>query len=192
MTNPPRIFICYAHSDNESPDASQRWCDRLLEMLGPLQLQGLAKTWSDQDIELGADWHQDIQDTLDQVVAAVLLISPAFLNSKYIRNSEVPILLKQAQERGVNILPIIVRRCLYKETTFKYPHPVDGPEELSLALLQSANPSSQPLLGMTEDERDNTLLKVARTLKEIVKNPPKPLRSPGHKQLRRGKPKPRL
>ena len=171
MTNPPRIFICYAHKDNENPDPGERWCDRLLEMLGTLLHQGLAKTWSDQDIELGADWHQDIQDTLDQVVAAVLLISPAFLNSKYIRNSEVPVLLKHAQERGVKILPIIVRRCMYKETTFKYPHPVDGPDELSLASLQSANPSSKPLLSMTEDERDDILLKVARTLNEIVKNP---------------------
>ena len=115
MANPPRIFICYAHADNESPDPSKRWCDRLLEMLEPLELQGMAATWSDKRIEPGADWHQSIQDTLEQVWAAVLLVSPAFLRSKYIRNSEVPVLLKQAKERGVVILPIVLRPCLYKQ-----------------------------------------------------------------------------
>ncbi|NJL49785.1 MAG: toll/interleukin-1 receptor domain-containing protein [Leptolyngbyaceae cyanobacterium SM2_5_2] len=171
MANPPRIFIGYAHTDNDSPDPSKRWLDRLLEMLGPLQLQGLAKAWSDHDIDLGEAWHRTIQDTLDQVVAAVLLISPAFLNSKYIRNSEVPVLLKHAQERGVKILPIIIKHSLYEETTFKYPDPVHGPEELSLASIQAANPISKPLTSMTEDEQDKTLLKVARKLKEIVENP---------------------
>jgi len=60
MVDSPRIFICYAHADNDSPDPSKRWLDRLLEMLGPLQLQGLAKAWSDHDIELAEDWHSTI------------------------------------------------------------------------------------------------------------------------------------
>lgn len=178
MPESPRIFICYARADNQNPDPCKCWMNRLLEMLGPLELQGMAKAWSDQDIEPGEDWHRTIQDSLDQAVAAVLMISPAFLNSKYIRNSEIPVLLKNAQERGVKILPIIVRRCLYEETKFKYPDPFEGPEELLLSSIQAANPASKPLLSMTEDEQDETLLRIARKLKEIVEKhsvaPPKP------------------
>lgn len=113
MTATPHIFICYARTDNESPDPSKRWLERLIQMLGPLQLRGMAKAWTDNDVELGEDWHRTIQDSLDQAVAVVLLISPAFLDSKYIHNNEMPVLLKHAQERGVKILPIIVRRSLY-------------------------------------------------------------------------------
>lgn len=163
-----RIFICYAHKDNESTELSQRWLDRLLEHLEPLNLQEQAEIWSDKKLEIGDEWHEEIQDTLQQVKAAVLLVSPAFLASKYIRNSEVPVLLKHAKERGVKILPIILRSCLFNETKFKYPDPKNGPEELSLSTLQVANSPTKPLNSMAEHEQDNVLLSVAQRLLKIV------------------------
>jgi hypothetical protein len=162
------LFVCYAHQDNESPNPSNRWLNRLLVHLQPLSFQCQIKAWSDKDIEIGNDWHQSIQLALKDAKAAILLISPDFLASKYIRNSELPILLKNAKDRGVNILPIILRHCLYKETKFKYPDPVHGPEELSLSSLQAANSPSKPLNGMEEYEQDETLVKVAKRLLEIV------------------------
>ncbi|MGB7442082.1 MAG: TIR domain-containing protein [Coleofasciculaceae cyanobacterium] len=163
-----RIFICYAHRDNESSEPSQRWLDRLLEQLEPLNLQEQAEIWSDKRLEIGDEWHKEIQDTLQQVKAAVLLVSPAFLASKYIRNSEVPFLLKQAKEQGVKILPIILRSCLFNETKFKYPDPKNGPEELSLGTLQVANSPTKPLNSMAEHEQDQVLLSVAQRLLKIV------------------------
>ena len=167
----PHIFICYAHKDNESADPSQRWLDRLLEQLEPLNLQEQAEIWSDKKLEIGDEWHDLIQTTLQQVKAAVLLVSPAFLASKYIRNSEVPILLKHAKDRGVKILPIILRSCLFYETTFKYPDPKNGPEELSLSKLQVANSPTKPLNSMAEHEQDQVLLSVAQRLLKIVNIP---------------------
>lgn len=166
--NVPHIFVCYAHKDNESSESSNRWLNRLLEQLEPLNIQGQVKSWSDKDIEIGSDWHGSIQSTLQHAKAAVLLVSPAFLASKYIRNSELPILLKNAKDRGVKILPIILRHCLYEETKFKYPDPFNGPEELSLSSLQSANPPSKPLNRMEEYEQDETLLLVAKRLLRVV------------------------
>ena len=166
-----RIFICYAHKDNESSEPSQRWLDRLLEQLEPLNLQEQAEIWSDKKLEIGDEWHKEIQDTLQQVKAAVLLVSPAFLASKYIRNSEVPFLLKQAKEQGVKILPIILRSCLFNETKFKYPDPKNGPEELSLGTLQVANSPTKPLNSMAEHEQDKVLLSVAQRLLKIVDTP---------------------
>jgi hypothetical protein len=164
----PRIFICYAHKDNESTDPSQRWLDRLLEQLEPLNLQEQAEIWSDKKLEIGDEWHEEIQDTLQQVKAAVLLVSPSFLASKYIRNSEVPFLWKQAKEQGVKILPIILRSCLFNETKFKYPDPKNGPEEISLSTLQVANSPTKPLNSMAEHEQDKVLLSVAQRLLNIV------------------------
>ncbi len=92
------VFVCYAHTDNDSPDRSKRWLDRLLEQLAPLAIQDQVGAWSDKDIETGQDWHGQIRQTLEHTKAAVLLLSPAFLASTYIRNSELPVLLKNAQE----------------------------------------------------------------------------------------------
>src|ERR1700754_1504322 len=106
------VFVCYAHKDNDSPDLSKRWLDRLLEHLEPLGLQNLVSTWSDQQIEAGDSWDASIKSQLQQARAAVLLVSPAFLASKYIRNSELPVLLMNAHQQGTLILPIILRHCL--------------------------------------------------------------------------------
>jgi hypothetical protein len=70
------------------------------------------------------------------------------------------VLLKNAQEQGGHILPIIVRRCLYEDTTCKYPDPFEGPEDLLLSSIQAVNPASKPLLSMTEDEQGKTRLKI--------------------------------
>jgi hypothetical protein len=168
QNNIASIFICYAHKDNESTDPSQRWLDRLLEQLEPLNLQEQAEIWSDRRIEIGSDWHEDIQATLQQVKAAVLLVSPAFLASKYIQNSELPVLLKRAKEQGVAILPIILRFCQFNERLFKYPDPQNGPEELSLSTLQVANSPTKPLNSLAEHEQDKVLLSVAQRLLKIV------------------------
>src|ERR1700761_1055745 len=87
------VFICYAHKDNDSPDPSKRWLDRLLEHLESLGLQDLGSTWSAQRLEIGDSWDASIKSQLQQARAAVLLVSPAFLASRYIRNSELPVLL---------------------------------------------------------------------------------------------------
>jgi tetratricopeptide (TPR) repeat protein len=162
------VFVCYAHTDNESPDPSKRWLDRLLEQLAPLAIQDQVCAWSDKDIETGQDWHDRIQQTLKNAKAAVLLVSPAFLASTYIRNSELSVLLKNAKDRGLVILPVIIRHCLFKEATFKYPDPVNGPEELALATLQSANSPTTPLNSLSEHEQDKVLLGVAQSLLAIL------------------------
>jgi hypothetical protein len=169
------VFVCYAHEDNDPKDPlSKRWLDRLLQQLAPLAIQDQVCAWSDKEIETGQDWHQRIQQTLGNTKAAVLLASPAFLASKYIRNSEVPFLLKNAKDRGVTIIPVIVRHCLFKETTFKYPDPFNGPNELSLSTLQSANSPTTPLNSLEEHEQDRVLLSVAQTLLSIVKQSQSP------------------
>ena len=166
---PKPIFISYAHSDNDNRDKSKRWLDRLLEHLEPLQLQDEAVIWSDRQIEMGQNWHETIQEQLRQAKAIVLLVSPSFLGSKYIRNNELPVLLKKNKDKGLVILPVIVRPCLFDETRFKYPDPMNGPEEFSLGDLQAANSPSEALNGMSENEQGKVLLSVARRLLEVVR-----------------------
>jgi len=123
--------------------------------------------------KIGEDWHQHIQAHLNRAKAVVLLISPAFLASDYIANSELPVILKNAADKeGVKILPIIILPCLYEETRFKYPDSKKGPEEFTLASIQAANPPSETLVEMDEGERNRVLLKVARRLAELLRENP--------------------
>lgn len=164
----PPIFISYAHKDNDSPDPAKRWLDRLREHLEPLVQQGQIALCSDQDIELGDDWHAHIEQHLKGANAAVLLVSPAFLASRYIRNSELPVLLRKAREEGVKVIPIVLRPCLFAESKFKYPDPLSGPEEFTLSSLQAAGSPSKALSEMSEGEQDRALLRVAQTLARLA------------------------
>src|SRR5438477_224858 len=126
-TDAKPIFISYAHEDNESPDRSKRWLDRLIQFLQPLMQQDELTICSDQDIGLGDDWHAHIQKHLNGARAAVLLVSPAFLASEYVRSSELPVLLRNAKEHGVKVIPMILSPCLFARAKFKYPDPKTGP-----------------------------------------------------------------
>ena len=170
--SPKPIFISYAHADNKDKDPKKCWLDRLLVHLEPLRQQEDLTICSDQDIDLGDDWHDHIQTHLNGAKAAILLVSPNFLASKYIRSSEMPILLKKAEEQGVKIIPILVSPCLFKEIMFKYPDPKEGPEEFSLASLQAAGSPNNTLLDMDEAGQERTLLSVAQSLFQLVRQNP--------------------
>ncbi len=154
-----QVFICYAHKD-------QSFLDRLLIHLAPLEDD--LSIWSDQRLEIGDRWDDDIKTTLRTVKAAILLVSPAFLASKYIKNSELPVLLHRAQEQGVKILPVVVSPCLFVETKFKFPDPKTGPESLSLSVFQAVNSLQNPLSGLPEHEQDGLFLKLAQRVMKIA------------------------
>ncbi len=142
------VIICYARRDNKGSNQNTRWLDRLLEHLQPLRAEDRLSVWSDSQLKPGEEWRSRLESALHSAKAAVLLVSPAFLASDFIRTSELPVLLQKAKEKGVVILPIILRPCLFKETKFRYPDPRVGPEEFSLANLQATNSPEEPLSGL--------------------------------------------
>jgi WD40 repeat protein len=171
-TNARDVFISYAHADNRSSDPWRRWLDRFIEFLQPLVSQENFTLCSDQDIKIGDQWHGRIQVQLNAARAVVLLVSPAFLASDYIRNSELPVILKNAADRGVRIFPILISPSLFARAKYKYPDPKSGPEEFTLASLQAANASSKTLVEMTEGEQNRVLLEVAEQLADLLNENP--------------------
>jgi len=115
---PNAVFISYSHADNQSSDPQRRWLDRFIEFLQPLVSQENFTLCSDQDIQIGDQWHRRIQAQLNAAKAVVLLVSPAFLASAHIRNSELPVILKNAADQGVRIFPILISpRCSRRQST---------------------------------------------------------------------------
>src|SRR5262245_38554571 len=125
------VFISYAHADNESPNPKERWLDRFVEFLEPLVRQQDFTLCSDRDIKIGQNWHEEIQAHINDAKAAVLLVSPAFLASDYIANSELPVILKNAADRGVRIFPILISPSLFRRAKYKYLDPKTGPQEFT-------------------------------------------------------------
>ena len=157
-------FICYAHQDNQSEDHQKRWLDRFLQIVRPMIRQEELNVWSDKELKIGDAWHSKIQKQLEKAKAIVLFVSPAFLESDYIANNEMPVLLKRANENGVPIFQLIISPCLYEETKFLYPDSENGPNEFRLHEIQAANSPSKTLIEMNEAEQSRVMLEVARSL----------------------------
>ena len=108
-----RIFISYSHNDRE-------WLSRLLVHLGVLQQEGLVKAWSDQHLKPGDEWPREIREALDSAEIAVLLVSADFLNSQFIRDKEIPVLLERMEAGTLKVLPLLVRPCSYELSRLKH------------------------------------------------------------------------
>jgi tetratricopeptide (TPR) repeat protein len=103
----PTLFISYSHDDHEVKD-------RLLEQLGVLQSQGLLDVWTDDLIQTGDRWREEIDRAMDRASIAVLLVSAAFLNSRFVRDVETPRILERRMGEGMRILPLVVRPCAWQ------------------------------------------------------------------------------
>lgn len=164
----PKIFVSYCRDDNDSADSSRRWLDRLLKALRPLEKEEALFLWSDRILSMGTAWKEELENALDSAKVAILLVSPAFLSSNFIRETELPRLLARYEQGKVVIIPVILRPCLFEETIFRFPDPVVGPHKLSLGDLQSANPPSRPLNALGESEQDEVFLSIARRVLKLV------------------------
>jgi hypothetical protein len=94
---PLRIFISYSHADEADKN-------RLRISLSPLVQTGLAELWHDREILAGADWLAEIEGALAGADAALFLVSPDFLASRFCIEKEVPALLERHYASGVLIL----------------------------------------------------------------------------------------
>lgn len=103
------VFISYSHSD-------RGWLERLECMLSPLVRNGTVVAWADTSIQPGEEWRREIRSALAVAGVAVLLVSDNFLASEFIVEWEMPALVEAAESRGLKILWIYIRPCLYEET----------------------------------------------------------------------------
>ena len=106
-TSPLKLFISYSHKDEE-------FKDELLTMLAGLQQQDVIDVWQDRRIEEGDEWYQAIQNAMNECGLAILLVSPHFIASRFIRDKELPKLLQRRREQGLRVVPIIVRPCMWQ------------------------------------------------------------------------------
>jgi hypothetical protein len=145
-----RIFISYCHIDSD-------YLQRLLIHLKPLERNGSIDVWVDTRIKSGEKWKEHIQEALENSGVGILLISADFIASDFIINDELPTLLKNAQQNGTRIIPIVLKPCRFTR-------------EKSLSAFQSVNDPKRPLNSLSEDERELIYDSVAQRVEDIISN----------------------
>jgi len=116
MANKARItikfFVSYAHADQEYAIA---FMDEFKEMSAPSEKYEYV-FWQDTEILPGENWRDEIRVALDNCEVGLLLISPAFLASKFIDAEELPQLVG---DKTKPIIPIMLKMVNLKRHNLK-------------------------------------------------------------------------
>lgn len=146
----PKIFISYSHVD-------EKYMTRLVSMLRPLEKQGVFEIWHDREITAGNEWYQDIRNAINTCDLALLLVSIDFLNSRFIQEDELPRLLQLRKERGLRVIPIIVRHCTWTSVPI-------------LKDLQALPKDGRPVISFTgSGQPDRIWAEIAKRIEELSK-----------------------
>jgi WD40 repeat protein len=143
---PVNIFFCYAHSD-------EQLLNRLKGQLTPFASQGLITMWHDREIDAGAEWEKEIHQKLDEAHIILLLLSSAFMQSKYCYGEEMQRALERHKKREARIIPIILRPV--------YWHDVEVLQGL-LVLPKDAKPVTD------WSNREKAFYDVAKSIRKVV------------------------
>jgi hypothetical protein len=117
MYNRIEVFYAYAPEDHS-------WVQELEKHLSLLQRQGIISTWHPRLIAAGSDWQHVIDDHFYKASLILLLISPDFLASNYCYGHEMQQALKRESEKGVCVIPILLRPVDWKNAPFAHLRPL--------------------------------------------------------------------
>lgn len=145
-----KIFICYSHRDVQ-------WKERLLVHLKPLKQLCDIDIWSDDQIRPGDEWFIEIRNAMIKSRIGILMISPDFLASDFIDHVEVPQLLKNVEEEGGKVIPIIIRHSLFSRIE-------------KLSRFQATNSPMKPIAGLNESEQDAVFVRIAEIIWDLMEN----------------------
>lgn len=137
------VFISYSHRDEE-------WRDRVRVELQKENLE----IWVDiERLEIGEKFKEDIKNGISTAKVAILLVTDNFMKSKFIMETELPIIL-EAMEDGLTLYPILISGEEYTE--------------LKLNNRQWANPLSSPLGRVSPAEQNLILKEISRKIKKRI------------------------
>jgi hypothetical protein len=143
------IFVSYSHSN-------QYWLAQIQPLLRSAAEGLRVDAWDDTRIAPGSRWQGEIKEALDTAAAAILLLSPAFFASVFIRDYELPALVEAAGAGELVILPLIVE-------------PLEGCDHSAItANYQAVNDLSRPLISLDEPSRQTIWLRLATSINQVA------------------------
>lgn len=125
----------------------------LLQHLAFLKQKGVY-IWTDLEIETGEQWYEEIKSALWIARVAVLLVTPAFLDSSFIQKHELPPLLNAAKSEGLTIFWIPVEPSSY--------------DHYEISNFQAAYSPNEPLYSLKGAKRNQALVEIASKLAKAL------------------------
>lgn len=101
MKKNAHFFVSYAHRNAQ---LASGFLERLNDVLIPSKHYQY-KLWSDHGILVGEDWDSQIKQAMQVCDVGLLLISPSFLASSYITETELPSLLSSEKK----LIPVMLQ-----------------------------------------------------------------------------------
>jgi hypothetical protein len=117
-----------------------------------IQQIGRLEIWSDQRIESGQNWQEEIDAAVGRARVALLLASADFFASEFIQNQELPKILRRHQGEGLFLYWVPIRHAAY-------------PKSL-LANIQAASDPTRPLRDLPEADQDRIMSQIALQIGE--------------------------
>jgi tetratricopeptide (TPR) repeat protein len=154
MNNPYRthLFVSYSHRD-------QVWLDQIRGTFASEKRNFRIGYWDDGELSPGGFWRQEVLKAIEHAKVALLLVSPNFLQSRFIMQEEVPRIL-QAVDDGMTVLWVPLFGTFYGP---------DAPAEMaSLAELQAATSSMTPLADLFPGQLRATLLALCQRVQRLL------------------------
>ncbi len=142
-----KIFISYSHKDKE-------YCVELDNHLSALKRNNIVESWQDSAIVPGEYWDTKIKKNLTEADIVVFLLSADFLASTYIYEHEIQIAYDRHQRDEVIIVPVMVRKCVFKGTIFEQ--------------IQGLPTNLVPIVNASWHSRDDAYFDVAERLERII------------------------
>ena len=105
---PIRGFISYAHDDHEACAALRKNLASLERVLG-------VEFWCDTRIHGGRRWHSDIAAAIESAEVFAFLLTPAFFDSGYIMDVELPAIERRYDRESHLALPIVAKDCIWED-----------------------------------------------------------------------------
>ncbi len=105
-------FVSYSHLDRE-------WLDVLKVHLKPYTRHHDIVAWHDEKIEIGDNWLDTLLAAVDSSKLAILLVTPNFLASDFIMDTELQRLHARALKKELQLAWIPISHSSYQQTLLK-------------------------------------------------------------------------
>jgi tetratricopeptide (TPR) repeat protein len=108
-----QLFVSYAHED---VDAARE----LFAHLGVLDRDAIASTWIDRHIGAGESWRPLIFEHLDSADIILLVLTPQFFESEFIRDYELKRAIERHRREEARVIPIAVEESGWRTTDIRH------------------------------------------------------------------------
>lgn len=148
-----RFFVSYSTQDDEWADP---FMTGLNEMLAPSKHYAF-RCWRDTVILPGEKWLDEISRAMDECTLGLLLVSPAFLASRFITEEELP---RFVGDGAKPVIPVMLKKVNLKR------HDLKGLEESQLFRLKAGPKDYRSFAQCGSNQRQDFIYELHERIEE--------------------------